>query len=345
LDYGESDAAVAGPIGMRSNFMRFGVAVGPIGASPILEDMDRRQPLLLNEWEAKTDDALAEAAERCGLRVCAKVRLGSALDLQSSGLSDDLFRYGTRAELDFVIADGANALPQFAIEYDGWRHLNEPRTKARDRMKQEICSRLGLPLVRIGSEYLERERRFTLIGYLIEVWNMERAFRAAQEAGQIPYDEPFIPEMVIAEIADPVEATRVDWPYALDQPARMLMVDAERAGRLVNRTPEEIITPWRRPDEAEIVEAYALLQIRPEGYIVGRARLRNHPVFIPGVSPRSLAAAVAVADAGRQLKLVISGDMPPPATKADITALRARTSGWLSQGGHVIPTTTEPFVP
>jgi hypothetical protein len=39
---------------------------------------DRRRPLLLNQGEQRTDAALAEAAERCGLRVVPKVRVARA---------------------------------------------------------------------------------------------------------------------------------------------------------------------------------------------------------------------------------------------------------------------------
>jgi very-short-patch-repair endonuclease len=296
--------------------------------------VDRRKPLLLNRWEIAVDGALAEAAARCDVRVLAKVRLSSSLDLDRSGLSDDLFRYGTRAELDFVIADGANAQAQFAVEYDGPQHLTDPRTIRRDRMKSEICARLGLPLVRIGSEYLQRERRFTLIGYLVEMWSFERDFTAAQESGMVPFDEPFMPQMVIASSVDGPR----DFPYWLERPARLRMVAVESAGKVVSRTPEELITPWPahgNPDTAELVEAWAVLSLRPAGYIIGHAVLRNHPVFVPGITPRSLAADVAVADAGRQLDRWLRGDGRVVHDDGDLAALRRRTMGWISQGGHV----------
>jgi hypothetical protein len=296
--------------------------------------MDRRKLLLLNRWEVATDDALSEAAKRCNVRVLAKVRLSSALDLNRSGLSDELFRYGTRAELDFVVADGTDALPQFAIEYDGAHHLSDPATLRRDRKKADICARLGLPLVRIGSEYLRRERRFTLIGYLVEVWHLERAFADAQESGQIPFDEPFIPELVISDSLH----SPPDFPFWLDRPARLMMVAARRAGHLISQTPEELITPWPprgSADSAEIVNAWAVLAWQPKGYIIGHAALRNHPVFVPGISPRSLAASVAVADAGRRVEKALHGDESVIASDAEFAALRARTEGWLSQGGHV----------
>lgn len=295
--------------------------------------MDRRRPLLLNQWEERTDAALAEAAERAGVHICAKVRLASALQLDRSGLTNDEFRYGLAAEFDFVVVDGSDALPQFAIEFDEPHHLTDPKTIRRDRMKGAICKRLGLPLVRIGSEYLRRERRFTLIGYLVEVWNLERGFTEAQEQGQVPWDEPFMPEVILADSLD--LPLKVDFPYWLDRPARLAMVQAKREGKLLSQTPEELITPWPpgdAPDRAEFVEAWALLELRPRGYVMGQAKLRNFEVFIPGVTARSLASNVAVADAGRQLKQVLNGDVAP-ATAEELAVLRARTKGWLSQGG------------
>jgi len=296
--------------------------------------MDRRKPLLLNDWEIAADGALAEAAQRCGVRLLAKVRLSSALNLDRSGLSDELFAYGTRAELDFVIAEGDSALAQFAVEYDGPQHLRDPRTMRRDRMKSEICARLGLPLVRIGSEYLQRERRFTLIGYLVEVWSLERAFTAAQARGAIPYDEPFIPQMIIADATTGV----ADWPYWLERPARLRMVQAQRAGKLISPTPEQLTTPYPphgEPDTAELVEAFAVLATKPAGFIIGHAVLRNHPVFIPGLSPRMLASDVAVADAGRRLERWLTGDETVIADRQALAELRDRTADWISQGGTV----------
>jgi hypothetical protein len=65
--------------------------------------------------------------------------------------------------------------------------------------------------------------------------------------------------------------------------------------------------------------------------VLGQAKLRNFPVFIPGVGARSQAASVAVGDAGRRLDLVLAGEQPPDSAD-DLRALRARTDGWTSQG-------------
>ncbi|MEJ7785692.1 MAG: hypothetical protein WKF96_12880 [Solirubrobacteraceae bacterium] len=126
-----------------------------------------------------------------------------------------------------------------------------------------------------------------------------------------------------------------DWPYWLDRPARICMVEARRRGRLVSQTPLEIVTPYPDhglPDDAELVEGCAVLELAGGGYVLGHARLRNFPVFVSGVTPRTLASSVAVADAGRQLDLILDGQQPPHDAD-DVRALLHRTRGWSRQGG------------
>lgn len=301
---------------------------------------DRRRSLLVNEWESRTDAALAEAADRCGVRVFPKVRVADVLDLDRSGLTNEQYRYGLQAHFDFVITDRGDTRGQFAVEFDEPHHLIDPRTIYRDRLKAQVCDRFDFPLIRIGSSYLRRERRFTLIGYLVEVWHLERAFHEAQDRGQIPWDEPFDPALVVPDSVPDVmkgERPKLDFPYWLERPARLQFVAAETKGLVLSRTPEEIVTPWPahgEPDKAEFIEAWAVLQLRPEGYVIGQAMLRNFKVFVPGITARRLAADVAVADAGRRLKRILAGD-EPPSTADDWVALRSRTVDWHSQGGTI----------
>lgn len=292
--------------------------------------MDRRRNLLLNRWEQSTDSALNEAAERCGLRVMPKVRLSSALMLNGSGLSSELFNYGRLAEFDFVVADGEWGTPQFAVEFDEPHHLTDPKTLERDRKKAAICRALGLPLVRIDWGYLRRERRFTLIGYLVEAWKIGEDVAALQASGGLPDDEMFTPEDVIGVLGSDEE-----WPYWLDQPARRRLLQAFEAGQLHDTwVPEQIYPWWSRPGgpaEPEIIERWALIRLRGGDVVAGQARLRNFEPFIPGVSARSLAASVAVCDLGRQFERVIAGEQAPM-TPAEVGELRARTHDWARQG-------------
>ena len=303
---------------------------------------DRRKRLLVNEWEARTDAALAEAAERCGVRVFSKVRVADVLDLDRSGVTNEQYRYGLQAHFDFVIAGLEDTKGQFVVEFDESHHLTDHKTISRDRLKAEICDRFDFPLIRIGSSYLRRELRFTLIGYLVEVWHLERAFREAQESGQIPWDEPFDPALIVCgsdSIANVMKGERpkLDFPYWLERPARLQFVAAEAKGLVLSRTPEELVTPWPahgQPDTAEFIEAWAVMELRYSGYVMGHTMLRNFKVFVPGVTARRLAADVAVADAGRKLERILGGQEPPN-TAEEWAGLRSRTVGWESQGGVI----------
>ncbi len=288
-----------------------------------------RRNLLLNKWEQSTDKALNDAAARCGLRVVPKVRLASALELDGSGLSRELFAYGLQAEFDFVVADGEWGTPQFAVEFDEPHHLTDAKTLARDRKKAAICKHLELPLVRIGSEYLRQERRFTLIGYLVETWKVSETIADLQASGQLPADEIFTPEDIVGEFGSGEE-----WPFWLDRPARQALYQAYSNGDLVRSwVPEQIFPSWARngAPEPELIESWALIQLSGGNFVTGQARLRNFEPFITGVSARSLAASVAVADLGRQLEAVLAGTKPSM-TAAELVPLRERTAGWARQG-------------
>ena len=119
---------------------------------------DRRRKLLVNLGEEQADSTLRDAADKHGVRVFPKLRLADAVNIDRSGLPDELYRYALRAHLDFVIARGTDAQALFAVEFDGPSHESNEARK-RDAMKDEICERLGLPLIRVDADFAsDRER-------------------------------------------------------------------------------------------------------------------------------------------------------------------------------------------
>jgi hypothetical protein len=116
--------------------------------------MDRRRALLVNIGEAETDAVLQEVAEKPEVRVFAKPRLADVLNIERSGLSDDLYRYALKAHLDFVVAQQSDGRVHFAVEFDGPYHQDSAVAQRNDAMKNEICERLGLPLLRIDADFL-----------------------------------------------------------------------------------------------------------------------------------------------------------------------------------------------
>ena len=152
--------------------------------------MDRRQRIIANRYEAEVHATINEVIEKHSCVVFPKVRLADALRIDRSGLDDDAYSYALRAHLDFLVAD-SDSLSKFAVEFDGPSHDN-PDRRRKDMLKNDICERLGLPLLRVTSKYLEEENEsISLLAWLIDIYFMFEAFLGAQSEGHIPIDEPF----------------------------------------------------------------------------------------------------------------------------------------------------------
>jgi hypothetical protein len=155
--------------------------------------VDRRKKLV-NTHESATKRILEIAAGRNNASVYAKIRIADVLNMERSGISNDLYSYGLKGHFDFVVADEA-ALPLFAVEYDGPTHLDSA-TIDRDRMKNELCERLGLPLARVRDEHIFRQARgMDYLTWLSEVYFTFQWLLRAQEEGSFPADEPPDPMM------------------------------------------------------------------------------------------------------------------------------------------------------
>ena len=153
--------------------------------------VDRRKPILVNEYEEATDAALQDAASRSGARVMPKVRVADALNIENSGITSAEYRYALKSHFDFVVAR-ENEPPAFAVEFDGPNHDRDVTAIMNDNLKQSVCKKLGMPLLRVDAGYLRRIGRFTLVGWLAEIWFLSEDVYAAQERGEVPPYEPLL---------------------------------------------------------------------------------------------------------------------------------------------------------
>ncbi len=152
--------------------------------------MDRRQRIIANRYEAEVHTIISEVAEKRSCVVYPKVRLADALRIDRSGLEADAYTYALKAHLDFLVVD-SDSLSRFAVEFDGPSHDN-PDRRRKDILKNDICERLGLPLLRVTAKYLEEENEsISLLAWLVDIYFIFEAFLAAQSEGQIPIAEPF----------------------------------------------------------------------------------------------------------------------------------------------------------
>ena len=188
---------------------------------------------LLNGSEAATLADLDEITNPHALRVNPKVRMADVLPIDRSGISRELYSYALRAHFDFVVTTDQH-MPEFAVEFDGPLH-EEPHGRARDEKKDQLCRHFNFPLLRIEISYLPKIYRgkINLLRWIIEVYYMQKAFAEAQEAGQIPYEEPFDPFMIIGELD---QLGSGDWkqrfPYWLSVEANMALQKLHREGKI-----------------------------------------------------------------------------------------------------------------
>jgi hypothetical protein len=189
-------------------------------------------------------------------------------------------------------------------------------------MKNLICERLCLPLLRIDAGYLRSVGRFTLIGWLVELRFIYEQFCAMQDRGEIPYDEPFMYFSLFEATPD----GRFRSSYGLSDDARAFVWYACGQGACAQPVPEEVST-W--DDEDGYSVAHAILPLTAGGTLVGSARCRSYR--FPPVGPRELAGELAMVDLGDKLRRYRQGTYRPLG-ESELAKLRERTTGWIREG-------------
>jgi hypothetical protein len=292
--------------------------------------VDRRRPLLVNEGEFRTDEALREAAAAVGYGVHTKVRVADALAIDRSGLSDEAYSYALRSHFDWVVTDLETTRPEFAVEFDGDSHLTDvvPR---RDALKDEVCERLGLPLLRIDRAGFRPTIRRSVIGYLVESWAMWKAFDDAQEKGVIPLDEVFEPWAVIEGVD---ENGNIEW-RDMAAPMRRMVGRLWQAGTLASPSPWYAYRTGR-PDDPDHAEAYAWVYAPDGKVIVGHALIRAYS--FPAVLDMDLADDLAHLDLGAKISRLTEGDLSvlQDPSAVDLPTIGPGAGGGWSGGGVML---------
>lgn len=164
---------------------------------------------LLNRSEEVVLRELQQIASDNALRVFVKPRLSDVIQKGGTHLTNREFEFYTRSHCDFVVTN-PDARPLVVVEYDGPLHRSSAEQQERDEIKNELCRRAELGLLRINDNYVTKlYRGMSLLRWIIEVIELGKAFYVAQEEGQIPWDEPFDPTFL--EPAD----SKTRFPYWL----------------------------------------------------------------------------------------------------------------------------------
>ncbi|RYX86609.1 DUF2726 domain-containing protein [bacterium] len=256
---------------------------------------------LLNGSEAKTRAILNQIVALNGAEIFPKQRIADVLEINQSGLSKEDYSYALKAHFDFVVAE-SDFEPLFAVEFDGPHHRENSRAAINDEKKDRICRHLNFPLLRINSMFLTKEvRQFNLLSWLIDLWFTEREFDRLQEAGQIPYDEPFMYFNIMAMAGE----RKVSWPYDLSRPLRVLMHEACSKNLIKDCCPSVVVVEGAN----KIVSAIAMLRIDDEKALVGRSECRLYQ-FSP-ISSWELCEELAIIEVGEKVKAYFEKRLPP----------------------------------
>jgi hypothetical protein len=147
---------------------------------------------LLNRYEELVFGELSSITTKNSLRSFSKVRLSDVLQTTAVQLSDKDFDFFTRSHFDFVITE-KDSKPFTAVEFDGPSH-SDIRQQGRDAIKNALCLKAGFPLIRINANHITRQfRGMTLLRWIVEVSQLQKAFDEAQLEGNVPADEEFDP--------------------------------------------------------------------------------------------------------------------------------------------------------
>ncbi|AFY61576.1 DUF2726 domain-containing protein [Synechococcus sp. PCC 6312] len=261
----------------------------------------KRTKRILNFHEDATHAILSKVASQNGARVFVKTRVADVLEIKNSGLSNVEYSYALKSHFDFVVAD-SNHEALFAVEFDGPHHQEDDKAAANDTQKDNICRCLQFPILRANADFLTKKiRQSNILSWLVELWFIEREFIQAQEAGEVPFDEPFIYFSILAKTGD----SEITMPYDLSLPLRLLMKDAHKQRLIKDSCPSVHSTE----DKDKFVNAIALLRIDTSKVIVGKARCRSYQ-FSP-VSARELSEELAIIDLGEKLKAYLNKQFSP----------------------------------
>jgi hypothetical protein len=263
-----------------------------------------------------------------------KVGLKDALDIADSGLSDDEYRYALMAHFDFVVTEGDDHDCLFAVEFDGPLHDTDANTIRRDRMKDDICARLGMPLLRLREEHIvDSPDRESILAWLVTVWFVEQRLRSATSLERLDYRLTAVtskdgPDRVLALGS---EGRRRIFDFLIEDADDLVTTDAG------NGTKRSSVTihffPYTASDDdpqgAGEAVGYAFVQLRDGRAIVGQGRCRS--VSFGPIGAGDVAAEMAIIDAAHRVEQLGLGRGDPAGLLTDsatFEGLRRATAGW-----------------
>jgi len=99
--------------------------------------------------------------------------------------------YYTKAAFDFVVCNAdKHQSYELIVEYDGIQH-EDPDFVLKDSLKDRICIKAGLPILRIGLEDVKPRGNTTLLDLILDQYFGGKEMAALRNAGEVAWDEEY----------------------------------------------------------------------------------------------------------------------------------------------------------
>ena len=109
------------------------------------------------------------------------------------------------------------------------------------KLKILLCDRFEFPILRIKSQHLVKKyKSYDLLSWFVEHWFLAMWFDEAQRQGQVPWDEPYDPMMIISLPGRPHK-----FPMWLSSELRIKIQQLQRKGKIQ----DPIISHWIGVDQ------------------------------------------------------------------------------------------------
>jgi Protein of unknown function (DUF2726) len=143
---------------------------------------------VLNVSEGRVLDHLERSLAGEGYSIFAGLPLKRVIEEDSGdALTYEEKQMLLHGELDFaIVSRGDGNTIVFGIEFDGPYHEN-PERQAKDRVKDGLCFRAGVPLIRIRPEAIEPKEQITLLEWILDGYLFYRRERKGKIQDLIDY--------------------------------------------------------------------------------------------------------------------------------------------------------------
>lgn len=153
--------------------------------------MRKKQGAIKSRGEAGTAGALRRYFRGKPYVVLKDVALNQVLEVERGELTSEEFSYYRSASLDFLICrDDDSQSFELALEFDSELH-DTPSQAHKDSIKNRLCIRAALPLLRVSSDNIILRRHTPILDYILNAYFGEKAISELRAMGKVSQEEEY----------------------------------------------------------------------------------------------------------------------------------------------------------